>query len=43
MPIEKKKSLATHVIDNSGSIEDTRAQALGIYRQLAGKGGGHRA
>jgi dephospho-CoA kinase len=45
MAIEKKKSLATHVIDNSGSIEDTRAQALQIYRQLAGKAKGieHRA
>jgi dephospho-CoA kinase len=38
MPIEKKKSLATHVIDNSGSIENTRSQALEIYRQFASKG-----
>ena len=38
MPIETKKSLATHVIDNSDSIEATRAQTLEIYRQLARKG-----
>jgi dephospho-CoA kinase len=38
MPIETKKSLATHVIDNSGSIEATRTQVLEIYHQLARKG-----
>jgi dephospho-CoA kinase len=35
MPIERKKSLATYVIDNSGSIEDTRAQVLAIFHQLS--------
>jgi dephospho-CoA kinase len=35
MPIESKKALATRVIDNSGSREQTRAQTLEIYRQLA--------
>jgi dephospho-CoA kinase len=34
MPIETKKSLATLVIDNSGSIERTRAQTLEVYRRL---------
>jgi dephospho-CoA kinase len=36
MPIESKRALATHVIDNSGSIERSREQALDIYRRLAG-------
>lgn len=35
MPIEKKKSLATFVIDNSGSLERTRAQTLEVYRRLS--------
>jgi len=35
MPIESKKALATRVIDNSGSREQTREQALEVYRQLA--------
>jgi dephospho-CoA kinase len=35
MPIEMKKSLATLVIDNSGSFERTRAQALEVYRKLS--------
>jgi dephospho-CoA kinase len=34
MPIEKKKSLATMVIDNSGQIEDTRKQTLEILQRL---------
>jgi len=34
MPIEKKKSLADFVIDNSGPLEDTRAQTLEVYRRL---------
>jgi dephospho-CoA kinase len=36
MPIESKRALATRVIDNSGSREQTRQQALEIYRQLEG-------
>ncbi len=36
MPIESKKTLATLVIDNSGSREHTRAQTLAVYRQLVG-------
>lgn len=35
MPIELKKARATQVIDNSGSREHTREQALEIYRRLA--------
>jgi len=34
MPIDTKKSLATHVIDNSGDFENSRAQTLEVYRQL---------
>jgi dephospho-CoA kinase len=34
MPIEAKKSLATIVIDNSGSLEGTRRQAMAAYRRL---------
>jgi len=34
MPIEAKKALATYLIDNSGDLESTRAQALEVYRQL---------
>jgi dephospho-CoA kinase len=40
MPIESKKSLATYLIDNSGSFASTRAQTLEVYQQLAGRGGG---
>ncbi len=35
MPLEDKKALATRVIDNSGPPEETRRQALEIYRQFA--------
>ena len=38
MPIEKKKSLATLVIDNSGSLERTRDQTLEVYRRLSQQG-----
>jgi dephospho-CoA kinase len=34
IPIDQKKSRATHVIDNSGDLENTRAQALEVYRKL---------
>lgn len=34
MPIEEKKSLATMVIDNSGTIEQTRRQTLEIFQRL---------
>ena len=34
MPIEEKKKLATIVIDNSGTLEDTRKQTLEIFQRL---------
>jgi dephospho-CoA kinase len=37
MPLAQKRALATRVIDNSGSLEETRVQALALYRQLAPK------
>jgi dephospho-CoA kinase len=39
MPIDTKKSLATHVIDNSEDLETTRAQTLAVYRQLVAQAG----
>jgi dephospho-CoA kinase len=35
MPIEAKKALAAIVIDNSGTLENTRRQTLAVYRRLA--------
>ncbi len=37
MPIERKKSLATVLIDNTGSIEATRRQARRVYDALAAR------
>ncbi len=34
MPIEEKRRRATIVIDNSGSLADTRRQALDVYHHL---------
>ena len=34
MPVEEKKSLATRVIDNSGTLEHTRKQTLEIFQRL---------
>src|SRR5919201_300264 len=36
LPIEEKRARATYVIDNSGSLEDTRAQTEKLWRELAG-------
>jgi dephospho-CoA kinase len=36
MPIEEKKLLAHHVIDNSGSREKTREQVESLWKQLLG-------
>ena len=34
LPIDEKKEMADHVIDNSGSIEETRHQVLALARLL---------
>jgi dephospho-CoA kinase len=34
MPVEDKRRLAHHVIDNSGTIEETRAQVNQLWRRL---------
>jgi len=39
MPIEKKREFATIIIDNSGTIEATRARALEIFDSLKKKAG----
>lgn len=39
MPIEEKRRLADHVIDNSGSIDDTRRQVRELYARLADREG----
>ena len=36
MPIDEKRSLATHVIDNTGSRESTRAQVERLWGALTG-------
>ena len=37
MPIEEKRKLAHHVIDNSGSREETRQQVEWLWDRLAAK------
>jgi len=37
MPIDEKRKYATLVIDNSGTREQTREQALSVYRRLEGE------
>ena len=34
LPIDKKKKLAGRTIDNTGSVEHTREQVLGILKEL---------
>ena len=36
MPIEEKRALAHHVIDNSGTRDETRAQVRSLWKQIAG-------
>jgi dephospho-CoA kinase len=36
LPIDEKRAMADHVIDNSGSPEDTRAQVEALYASLTG-------
>ena len=33
---EQRRSLATHVIDNSGSLEDLEARVREVYAELTG-------
>jgi dephospho-CoA kinase len=35
LPIEEKRALATHVIDNAGSLAATESQVRALYAQLA--------
>jgi dephospho-CoA kinase len=39
LPIEEKRALADHVIDNSGSLEETRRQVRALYEMLVEPGG----
>lgn len=36
MPIDEKRRLADHVIDNSGTVAETRRQVLALWRALTG-------
>ncbi len=36
MPIDEKRALADHVIDNSGTAEETRKQVEALYAELTG-------
>lgn len=36
MPIDEKRALADHVIDNSGTAEETRKQVEAFYAELTG-------
>ena len=36
---EDRLAIATYVIDNTGSLEDLRAQVEEVYAELAGGGG----
>ena len=36
LPIDEKRAMADHVIDNSGSPEDTRRQVRVLWDQLIG-------
>ncbi len=37
LPIDEKRSLADHVIDNSGSLQETRRQVEALWRELTGE------
>jgi dephospho-CoA kinase len=38
MPIERKRTLASHIVDNSGSREATRRQVERLLTRLSGPG-----
>jgi dephospho-CoA kinase len=39
LPIEDKRRLATHVVDNSGSLEDTRGQVERVWSEITAAAG----
>ena len=39
LPLDRKRELADHVIDNSGSLADTERQVRALYRELTGAAG----
>jgi dephospho-CoA kinase len=39
LPLDRKRELADHVIDNSGSLADTERQVRALYRELVGASG----
>ncbi len=40
MPLDEKRALADHVIDNSGSLGDTERQVRALWKELVGDGQG---
>jgi dephospho-CoA kinase len=38
MPIEDKRRMATHVIDNTGSMDDLRAQVERVWADITARG-----
>ena len=36
MPIDEKRAMATHVIDNSGDLDETRRQVEKVFAELSG-------
>ena len=39
LPIDEKREMADHVIDNSGTPEETRAQVVALFEHLSARGG----
>ncbi|MDJ0785947.1 MAG: dephospho-CoA kinase [Myxococcota bacterium] len=39
LPIDEKREMADHVIDNSGSLEETEAQVRAVFAELSGAAG----
>jgi dephospho-CoA kinase len=39
LPLDRKRELADHVIDNSGSLADTERQVRALYTKLTGAAG----
>jgi len=40
LPLAHKLKAATHVVDNSGPVEQTRAAVTALWRELSGRAGG---